>query len=147
MRFNLEKVVHIPGKEMYTSDGLSRPIKRDSTRAPNVSQDSSFVSEAEMNSFVECVCQSIPASDMRIREIREAQNDDDVCKKIWQYFKEGWPERQSIPDLLNSYWSERGEISVVKGVILESLSSTSNSNTDTDVFTSVLILVAGILKR
>ena len=29
---------------------------------------------------------------------------------------------------------------------IESLSSTSNTNTDTDVFTSVLILVAGILK-
>ena len=42
MRFNLEKVVHIPGKEMYTSDALSRLIKRDSTRAPNVSQDSSL---------------------------------------------------------------------------------------------------------
>ena len=119
MRFNLEKVVHIPGKEMYTSDALSRLIKRDSTRAPNVSQDSSFVSEAEMNSFVECVCQSIPASDMRIREIREAQNDDDVCKKIRQYCEEGWPERQSIPDLLKPYWSDRGEISVVKGVILK----------------------------
>jgi hypothetical protein len=30
---------------------------------------------------------------------------------------------------------------------IESLSSTSNTNTDTDVFTSVLILVPGILKR
>ena len=32
-------------------------------------------------------------------------------------------------------------------LLLESLSSTSNTNTDTDVFTSVLILVPGILKR
>jgi hypothetical protein len=32
-------------------------------------------------------------------------------------------------------------------LIIESLSSTSNTNTDTDVFTSVLILVPGILKR
>jgi hypothetical protein len=32
-------------------------------------------------------------------------------------------------------------------VIIESLSSTSNTNTDTNVFTSVLILVPGILKR
>ena len=36
---------------------------------------------------------------------------------------------------------------VVPEQILESLSSTSNTNTDTDVFTSVLILVPGILKR
>ncbi|CAB4016743.1 Retrovirus-related Pol poly from transposon [Paramuricea clavata] len=36
-----------------------------------------------------------------------------------QYCEEGWPERQSIPDLLKSYWSERGETSVVKGVILK----------------------------
>ena len=30
MRFNLEKIVYIPGKEMYSSDALSRLIKRDS---------------------------------------------------------------------------------------------------------------------
>jgi hypothetical protein len=32
-------------------------------------------------------------------------------------------------------------------IALESLSSTSNTNTDTNVFTSVLILVPGILMR
>jgi hypothetical protein len=35
----------------------------------------------------------------------------------------------------------------VARAVLESLSSTSNTNTDTYVFTSVLILVPGILKR
>ena len=119
MRFNLEKIVHIPGKEMYTSDALSRLIKRDSGGAPDVSQDSSFISDAEMNSFIDCVYQSIPASDKRLREIAEEQREDDVCKKIRQYCEEGWPERQSVPDIIKPYWSERGEISVVKGVILK----------------------------
>ena len=88
MRFNLKKH-HIPGKEMYTSDALSRLMKRDSIRAPNVSQQSSFVSDAEMNVFVECVCQRLPSSDKRLREIRETQQDNDVCRKMQQHCEEG----------------------------------------------------------
>ena len=67
MRLNLKKV-HIPGIEIYVSDALLRQLKRDSIRALNVLQESSFVSDAEMQ-------------------------QDDVCRKIQQYCEEGRPER------------------------------------------------------
>lgn len=76
MRFNLQKMTHVPGKQMYTSDALSRLVKKPAD------VESCLVPEEEMNAFVGSVIDSLPASDMKLEEIGEAQEDDEVCTKI-----------------------------------------------------------------
>ncbi|CAB3997437.1 Hypothetical predicted protein, partial [Paramuricea clavata] len=113
MRFNLEKMTHVPGKQMYTSDALSRLLK------PFTKPDCCTVPEDDMNAFVETVINSLPVSDKKLKEIIEAQEEDEVCKKVKQYCLEGWPDKHMVPDAVKSYWRERGELTVVQSLIMK----------------------------
>ena len=42
-----------------------------------------------------------------------------MCQKIQQYCQDGWPERHSVPDIIKPYWSEHGELTLIKGLILK----------------------------
>jgi hypothetical protein len=62
------------------------------------------------------------------------------------------PSAATLPDLASphsTFWLKiiYPQSEFPQSKVLESWSSTSNTNTDTNVFTSVLILVPGILKR
>ena len=57
MRFNLQKMVHVPGKQMYTSDALSRLLKKPAE------SESCLVPEDEMNAFVGRVIDLLPTSE------------------------------------------------------------------------------------
>jgi hypothetical protein len=59
--------------------------------------------------------------------------------------KNDFVSAKETTDCVNSPKNCLSEFVLIK--ILESLSSTSDTNADIDVFTSVLILVPGILKR
>jgi hypothetical protein len=113
MRFSLEKMTHVPGKQMYTSDALSRLLK------PFTKPDCCTVPEDELNAFVETVIDSLPVSDKKLKEIIEAQEEDEVCKKVKQYCLEGWPDKHMVPDAVKSYWRERGELTVVQSLIMK----------------------------
>ena len=67
-----------------------------------VNSDDSLIPEAEINAFVGTVIRSLPVSDMKLTEIIEAQEDDEVCKRVKQYWLEGWQE--------NTHTCRRGEI-------------------------------------
>ena len=54
--------------------------------------DDSLIPEAEINAFAGTVISSLPVSDMKLTEIIEAQEDDEVCKRVKQYCLEGWLE-------------------------------------------------------
>ena len=74
----------------------------------------------EMNIYVDCVLDSLPVSDMKLMEIKEAQDKDPVCRQIKSYCLEGWPDKFRLNDALKPYWSARGELTTAHGILLKS---------------------------
>ena len=53
-------------------------------------------------------------------QIMEAQEGDPARRQIKVYCCEDWPDKHSLNDAMNPYWSTRGELSVVQNIILKS---------------------------
>ena len=113
MRFNIQEMNHVPGKEMYMSDMLSRQL-------PAESAGKSMVDDEDMVHFLESIIDSLPVSDVKVQQIIAAQAEDSVCSKSKEYILEGWPDKYKMPDALKPYWKFRGKFSVVRDLILKS---------------------------
>ena len=46
-----------------------------------------------MSAFVCSTVDALPVSDIKLKEIIKAQEEDEVCKQIKQYCLEGWPDK------------------------------------------------------
>ena len=88
MRFHFKEVNHVPGKELYIADALSR-MQADN---PNTQ---ATVPEEEINIYVDSILDSLPS-----------------CV-------EGWPDKFHLHDAIKHYWTVRGELSVVIGVLMK----------------------------
>jgi len=66
MRFHIKSLIHIPGKEMYASDMLSRMIPEDG----NVMQNEL---ESEINDYVCSIIDTIPISGIKVQQLIGAQ--------------------------------------------------------------------------
>ena len=75
MRFHFKEITHVPGKEMYIADGLSRLQAQHADPQPTIADD-------EMTAHVANVITGLPASDSRLQQIIEAQEEDPVCRQI-----------------------------------------------------------------
>ena len=117
MRFNIKRMVHVPGKQMYTSDTLSR-LQR---KQPDSKPEESLIPDQEMSAFVCSIVDALPVSDIKLKQIIEAPEEDEVCKQIRQYCLESWPDKHRIPSSIKPYWSERGETTINQRVILKSM--------------------------
>ena len=96
-------ISHVPGKSLVVADTLSRaPVTK------HISEHDNRQNE-EIELYVNSVLSEVPASDKRLEEIRERQREDEVCRQMVTYCKDGWPERASCPEALKAYWSERNE--------------------------------------
>ena len=113
MRFHIKSLIHIPGKEMYASDMLYRMIPKDG----NVEQNEL---ESEINDYVCSIIDTIPISDIKLQLLIEAQDEDEVTKKVKEYCLEGWPEKNQLASAVRPYWADIGELSIVKGILLKS---------------------------
>ena len=74
-----------------------------------------------MNAFIGTVIDLLPVSDTKLKEINEAQEDDEVCKRVKQHCLEGWPDKHAVPDAVISYWREKGELTVVQRLIMKGM--------------------------
>ena len=112
MRFHFKEISHVPGKKMYIADALSRLQPQHADSQPTIADD-------EMTAHVASVITGLPASDMRLQQIIEAQEEDPVCRQIKTYCSEGWPDKHSVNDAMKPYWSTRGELTVVQNILLK----------------------------
>ena len=69
MRFNIKRMVHVPGKQMYTSDTLSRLQRKQSNSKP----EESLIPDEEMSAFVCSIVDTLPVSDIKLKQIIEVQ--------------------------------------------------------------------------
>ena len=76
MRFTYN--VHVPGKELYTADTLSRAPMDASTL-----QDQNLYEQTKM--YINAVIYQVPASDNRLQEILHYQQNDPACLKVIKY--------------------------------------------------------------
>ena len=77
MRFNIQEMIHVPGKSMYTSDTLSRMMTKESA-----SKETSQFDEKETEAFVYSIMDALPISDLKLQQLIEAQDQDEVCKQL-----------------------------------------------------------------
>lgn len=72
MRFTYS-ITYIPGKNLTVADTLSRaPVLMSSASDDEV--------RAEVETFVRAVMQSLPATEQQLEEIRQAQDEDEICQ-------------------------------------------------------------------
>ncbi|UYV65638.1 K02A2.6-like [Cordylochernes scorpioides] len=83
------KIVHTPGKNLIVADALSKVV-----------------------SFM-------PISDVRVKEIKESQDKDQVIQNIIKYTQEGWPERTNVSMSESQYWPAKDDFSVENGILLK----------------------------
>ena len=107
MRF-LFSITHIPGKHLIVADALSR--------APLHKEDHDLQDEAD--AFVNYTFQSLPATESRLEKIRHQQRQDDVCRLLVKYCRQGWPDRNKLTDSMRPYFSVANELSIEKGMLL-----------------------------
>ena len=96
MRFDIKQTVHVPGNQMYISDTLSRLIARQPYNLP----EQILMPDDDMTAFIGSIIDTLPVSDVKLRQIIEAQDKDEICKQIKQYCLEEWPDKHKYPQTL-----------------------------------------------
>ena len=105
-------IIHVPGKELYTADTLSRaPV---GVSKVDVIEDLT----EEVEAFVNVVMQGFPATDNRIEEIRQHQLEDETCQELSKYAREGWPDKEYLKGMVRHYWPYRAQITLVNNLLL-----------------------------
>ena len=108
MRFSYT-ICHVPGKELYTADALSR--------APLSASGDPQTEHIEQ--FVHTVVSALPASTDRLQKYRTAQLTDSVCADLIQLCQNGWPKhKRQVPEKLQPYWPVRGELTLNDDLLL-----------------------------
>ena len=108
-RFSYD-INHVPGKELYTADTLSR--------APLPATSSENMQEELAELCMEAIISHLPASNQRLETYRQAQSSDPICQQILKYCREGWPDKRQIESALKAYWPAQGELTESNGLLM-----------------------------
>ena len=99
----------MPGHDLYTADALScTPL--------SITADESL--EKETTSYVNSIIGGLPASDMRLDQIRSHQKEDETCRLLMSYCQNGWPDRSQLQGIINQYWPFHSELTPVDWLLL-----------------------------
>lgn len=101
-----------PGREIPVADALSRLHPDDGDNRSEL--------EDAIELAVHSLVTSLPVSDQKMAEIREATENDVTMTELRHHIAEGWPEiRRQCPKFLFPFWNHRDELSFCSGVILK----------------------------
>ena len=110
MRYNFT-ISHVPGKTLTTADTLSRSTAKS---LPNTEDDL----EQECDAYVKLVMQSLPATERRMKQIKESQQRDETCQLVSTYCLTSWPDKKSAPFTVLPYLPLAAEFSIVDGILM-----------------------------
>jgi len=107
-------IIHVPGKNLYTADTLSRAPKSCQNSIDSSLSDSQDLTELYVNDTIS----HLPASNHRLEIYKKAQSEDAVCKQIVQYCRTGWSHKKDLNPALARYWEVRGELTLGNGLLM-----------------------------
>ena len=99
----LYDISHVPGKLLCTADALSRAT---TTHVPRDKE------EVEMETFVQAIVSSLPASTARLG-YSKSQEEDSICSQIIKFCQSEWPKKAEISTELQPYCIVCTELSYV----------------------------------
>ena len=100
-------VHHVPVKLLYTAATLSQaPIAKDTV---------SLSLQQKVESFIQGVTSSLPASSTRLETYKTAQ---DANPKVKEYCLSRWPSQKEIHPELMPYWKARSSLSLQENLLL-----------------------------
>ena len=109
MRYNFT-ISHMPGKMLTTADTLSRSPSKHSSNTNNLQQES--------DAYVKLVMQSLPATEKRMKQIKESQQRDETCQLVSTYCLTSWPDKKSAPFTVLPYLPLAAEFSIADGILM-----------------------------
>jgi len=98
LRF-MHTISHIPGKELTIANALSRATV-------STSVDTQF--DKEVETYVNLVMESCPATEKQLKYIQETQKEDAVCTQVHKNCEEGWPIEDAIQNAAKPYFQFSG---------------------------------------
>lgn len=109
-KYDLE-VVHVPGKQMYISDTLSRAAMKDHFIPDN---------ESEIICHVNVMYANLAVSQEYATKICQATMNDESLQMLKKYYYDGWPNsKDKIHSLLKPYWNIQSEIHVINNLLFK----------------------------
>ncbi|XP_047037910.1 uncharacterized protein K02A2.6-like isoform X1 [Helicoverpa zea] len=105
------KVIHVPGKQMFISDTLSRAALKDYYTPEN---------EAEITCHVNLMYSNLAVTKDYSTKLSQHTNKDESLQLLKKYYYEGWPKSKSkVSQLVKPYWNIQAEIHVVKDLLFK----------------------------
>ena len=111
-RFSFD-ITHVPGKELYTADTLSRvPLHCE------ISADITELQElAEL--CIAHIISHLPAGSQRLESYCKAQSEDPLCRQLIEYCNGGWPDLEDLNPMVRCCWEFRGELKFCDGLLMQ----------------------------
>ena len=107
------KMLHVPGKELVTADTLSRaPLDK------QLSKEDERLNE-DLNLYVSHILENFPPTERKVDKLRLHEQNDEVCRKLFEFCTEGWPDKTKLNTLLKPYRSEKATITAQTGLLLK----------------------------
>lgn len=106
------QVIHVPGKNIPVADTLSRKSLPPTPEDNRLSDD--------LVSVIHSIMSSLPVSDRKMADLKEATKQDHTLQHTKQYILDGWPEtRQECHSSAINLWNHRDELTMMDGIIFK----------------------------
>lgn len=110
MHYDYE-VLFTPGKEIVAADYLSRaPMQRNSAQTSDLSE--------KVEAHVCTVVQQCGISDNTLADLLKSQQNDEECRKIKEYIKNGWENKKKAEANIKPYFQYQDNLSINNGLIM-----------------------------